>query len=197
MKKFIENPWFSILYNPSKTVSYILNTNPKMGFFFLSSIWFLEFFFIYICFFGFPFHVSFFLVLLLAALLSPFLGALGIFIFSAVLYIFSKMFKGEAKFSHIKTITALSKTPYVFSLILWFSLSFFALDMIIDSNKLLDSKHFIIIISICTTIWSFIILLFSQKQIQKFSVLKSFISISLSYLLILTSLFLILFISIK
>ena len=47
MAKNDVNPWFLMWLSPKDTIKKIVQSNPRQGFFFLSAIWFLQFFFFY------------------------------------------------------------------------------------------------------------------------------------------------------
>ena len=184
MKKLDINPWFTMFTQPRSTIRKIVDLNPKMGFFYLASIWFLQFFFLFIAYVAFEFPIQYGLALIIAALISPFIGAICFFFFGWLLFISGKWLNGKAKQSQTRCAFAWSRIPVVIDLIMWFVLSAFIAEIVFLKINVGVSFYFTNLIAAITSIWSFVLLVVSIKEIQKFSLLKALISVILSYLFI-------------
>ncbi|NGX56200.1 MAG: hypothetical protein K1060chlam5_00437 [Candidatus Anoxychlamydiales bacterium] len=182
MKKISFNPWGSMWTSPSKTIKAIIEYNPKYGFFQLASIAFLQAFFFIVARKQVTLPINYFLSLVIAIIISPFIGAILFYINSFFIYITGKWLKGRASFSHVLSSYAWSKIPLVIDLIMWFTLFIFIKDPRFFNYSSSISIIFIDIISITTAIWSLFLLISSLKTVQGFSTLRAIGNIILSFL---------------
>jgi len=180
------NPWISIWTEPKKTIKALVLTNPKRGFFFLSSIWFLHFFFLFINFLYLPFF-KYIILSIALVILSPFLGALFLSGISYLFFIIGKLLKGKANYLHIRCAFSWSRMPIILDLIIWFSIFVISSSSLLKIDILNTWNSFIFIkwIVVVTAIWAFILLVLAIKKIQRFSLLKTLINISIVYLILL------------
>jgi hypothetical protein len=199
MQKFSFNPYSTMFVNPSKTIKAIIEYNPKYGFFQLASIFFLQSFFFTVARNSVNLPLNYFLSIILALVLSPFLGAVIFYINSYFLYITGKLLKSNAKFSDVLASYAWSKIVVVIDLIMWLTLFVFIKDPKFFRYSSSVSIVFIDVISIATSIWSFCLLVQSLKVVSNFSTLKAIFNIFLAFLLlfIIIGLIFLLFFNIK
>jgi len=177
------NPWISMWTQPRKTIRAVINTNPKMGFYFLSSIWFLQFFFLFESYYSIQFPIHWAITLIIAVILSPFLGAIMFYVFGWFLYIIGKGLNGEASYSHNRCAFAWSRLPDIIDLIIWFALSAFLSELIFARVGVGISFIFINIIAALTTIWAFVLLVGTVREIQGFSVMRAFVNVVSVYVI--------------
>ena len=184
MQKTDENPWVAMLSNPSTTIRSIIKTNPRSGFFYLSSIWFLQLFFLCISYLSLSFPIHYGLTILIAVILSPFLGAICLQVFSYFLYISGKCLKGKSKFIQIRCAFAWSRLPFVINLFMWFVLSIFLAELLFVRVGISYTFYSTTLITSITSVWAFALLVLSVKEVQGFSLIRSLISVILAYLFI-------------
>jgi hypothetical protein len=169
---------------PSETIKAIIEYNPKYGFFQLASIFFLQSFFFVVTRHSINLPFNYFLSIIIALIISPFLGAVIFYINSYFLYLTGKLLKSDAKFSDVLASYAWSKIPVVIDLIMWLTLFIFIKDPKFFNYSSSVSIIFVDIISISTSIWSFCLLVLSLKTVCKFSTIKAIFNIFLAFLLL-------------
>ena len=184
MQKQNDNPWFSMWLNPRRTIRYITETNPKMGFYFLASIWFLQLFFLSFSYasISLPIHPAFSIII--AIIISPIIGGLCFHFFGWLLYITGKWLKGSSDQINLRCSFAWSRIPVIVDLIMWAVLSITLLEFLFASKGLGPSFSFINLIAALTSIWSFVLLVLAVQEVQKFSLSKALINVILAYIFI-------------
>ncbi len=178
------NPWITMWSQPQKTIRAVINIDPNMGFFFLASIWFLQFFFLFESYYSLSLPIHWALTIVVAVIISPFVGALCFYSIGALLYIIGKLMKGKATFAHTRCAFAWSRIPVIIDLIMWFTISFFISELIFARVGVDMSFIFINLIACITSIWSFVLLVGVVKEIQKFSLFKALLNVIIVYLLL-------------
>lgn len=179
------NPLFTMWFRPMITIRNIVKTNPKMGFFFLGSIWFLQFFFILQTYYSINFPTHWIVSLIIAIIIAPFIGAIAFYFFGWILYFTGKWLGGKAPQLHTRCAFAWSRVPLIIDLIMWFVISFFVAEIIFVTAPIGMSFIFINLVTYATAIWSFILLVGAIREIQKFSVGKAIFNVILAYLIFL------------
>lgn len=178
------NPWFLMWLWPQKTIKKIVLTNPNMGFFFLASIWFLQFFFLYESYYTIIFPLHWIIMIVIVVIVSPFIGAASFYIFGWLLYLSGKMLKGKALPSHIRSAFAWSRIPLIIDLVIWFVVAVFFTELIFARTEISMSFIFTNLVALATSIWSFVLLVLAIQEVQKFSLAKAIINVILAYLII-------------
>jgi len=179
--KFGLNPWVTIWTQPCKTIRAIVENNPKYGFFSLATILGISsaFLSLYI------YKVSkenFISSLILNLIIAPFLGVVSLYFNSWVLQITGKLFKGNAPFIHIRAALSWSKVAYILPVCMWLILLVMSPGIIFSKNEP-TTTLFVSLILIISTVWSFIILLRSLQEVQKFSIWFSFFNIIIAFII--------------
>lgn len=187
------NPWITMWTQPGRTIREIINTNPRTGFFFLASIWFLQFFFIVTAYRSLIFPINWLLTVLIAIVLSPIAGSICFYVFGWLVYVTGKWLKGTASPSSARCAFAWSRIPLIIDLIMWFVISLFVSEMIFNRFANGMSFVFINLIACLTSVWSFVLLVAAVKEIQKFSLSKAILNIAIVYLILVLFYYLILF----
>ena len=185
MQQLNENPWFSMWLSPRKTIRYIVEKNPKMGFYFLSSIWFLQLFFLSYSYaeIRLPFHPL--IPVIIAVILSPIIGGVSFYFFSWILSFTGRWLKGKASHMNLQSAFAWSRIPCIIDFIMWVILFASVIELIFVQKISLPSLFFISFISSITSIWSFVLLVITVQELQQFSLTKALVNVILTYIIIL------------
>jgi len=178
------NPWITMWTQPQKTIRAVVNINPKMGFFFLASIWSLQFFFLFEIYYALKFPIHWALNILIAIIISPIVGSICFYFIGWLLYVIGKLMKGKAVQSHTRCAFAWSRLPLIIDLLMWFSISVFIAELIFARQKIDISFIFINLIAFITSIWSFILLVGAIKEVQKFSLIKALFNVIVVYFIL-------------
>ena len=186
------NPWLTIWTKPQETIRAIVTLNPNFRIIALAAIY------------GFPFlmHLAQNLslglqfpmwgIILGSAVLSPVVGIIGFTIISSLLYMTGRWIKGSATFAQVRAAVAWSNVPNSVNIILWLVLSAFFGNLLFlrdFAQGEFIGRDLTVVLSVFTAqvvlgIWSFIILLRSLGEVQKFSVWKSLLNIILPSVLV-------------
>lgn len=189
------NPWFSIWMNPRSTIRKIVKVNPRFSVFPLACLYSLE-----NCFslsnhwslgISFPYYV----ILLSAIFLTPFLAWVWLYFTGWLLSITGKWVRGHAPRSHLRAALAWSKVPVCVSLLLWL--------IPLLSNPEITFIHiqrnpfslFTSIISIILSIWSLVLLIQTIREVQEISIGRSFANIISTLAISFVAFFLVFFFS--
>lgn len=193
MSRLQMNPWFSMWTRPRKTIQAIIEFKPGHRFFFLSAI------------VGWPAAIQVAqlyslsetltlpLILLITIVSAPFLGAIGLVIYTSLVYLMGKIFKGSASFSETRAAVAWSNITGIFSVLCyatlisyfrggWFSPAWINMPVDRYMAYILFCLFFIQIVSIG---WTIYLLVLSVSQVQRFSVWKSIGTLVLSGIVLL------------
>ncbi len=176
MKNLTLNPWISMWTNPRKTIKAVLEYNPMYGFFYLAAITFLQGFFFFVLYNGLIFP-NFLIASLIALIVSPFIGAGWFYFFSWILFFTGRWFKGKANFHQIKASFAWSRIPLIIDLVTWFSLALFISEPILVKYDGNFSIVIINLINLTTTIWAFVLLVMSLKEVNRYSYVRSILNV--------------------
>lgn len=174
-----KNPWLTIWTEPRKTIKAIVNEDPRSGFFYLSAIFALQYFFSFLFMgqYGLKFDLRFLLIFLCAVILSPLIGAFLIYFCTWVLKLTGKLLKGEAPFINLRAVFAWSRAPLLIELGMWVFFLSFSLGYINTITLI-----FINIVSIIASVWSFLLLIEGIREVQKFSFMKAAANVLLTYI---------------
>ena len=137
--------------------------------------------------------LSFPLILIMALLLSPLIGAVAWYVLGGIAYWVGNWFGGTATWEEIRTSVAWSSIPFSMKLILWIPfLAFFGDEMFtslmpsLENSPLLFFLYFLLMaVDLVITIWYGIILCKGVGEAHDFSAWKSLLSFLIGYLIIL------------
>lgn len=186
------NPWLSIWVQPRETMREILDTNPKYGFLILCA------------FYGFPMAMSFaqsfslssvvptWSIVIAALVLCTFLGFVGIYISTWLLYVTGKWIKGTGSFQDIRSAVAWSNVPNVVTSITWLILLGFFGGQVF--SKGFSETTFVgyqagvvflvFLVQSIVSIWGFIILLKTLGEAQGFSAWRALLNIAIPFVIV-------------
>ena len=174
--------WISMWTNPRPTIRAIVNLNPKFGVFYLATIYALQNNLVCSSYWSLGLSFPFYAILLASLVLSPFLGVIWLYFTGWVLYITGKWFRGQAPMSHLRAAAAWSKIPSCISLFMWLILLISDSDMTFIHAVSGPAALFMNFILLILGVWSFVLLIQSVRELQNFSIGKSFLNIVVSEL---------------
>ncbi|MCI0382530.1 MAG: YIP1 family protein [Chlamydiae bacterium] len=186
------NPWIQIWTSPRQTIRTIVSFDPKYRFWLLSSIY------------GFPMllHLmqnfslgqttNLYMILILALVLAPFVGALGIMVASGLMMWTGRWIGGKAGFYPIRTAVAWSNVPNLVGIVLWLILVVvFGKELFTEdfhqsafAGRELFTVSTIFLLQTVVAIWSFVILLKGLGEVQGFSIWKSLLNVLIPFFMI-------------
>lgn len=186
------NPWLSIWCRPRETIRKIVNFNPKFRFIILSGLY------------GFPMllHIAQNLslaenfttlgIVIVAAILSVFIGMLGITISSALLLWTGRWIGGKGTYFPVRAAVSWSNVPNFFTVIVWFALlamygkqifmEDFAEGTLAGANQMIFTGA--MVIQAVLAIWSFIILVKGLGEVHGFSAWRGVLNVLIPFFLI-------------
>lgn len=176
------SPWRSIWFKPRKTISY-LQARYDNHLFFLTCLIGISRFVDRAIAKDMGDHYSWPIILLLAIILSPLLGAVYLIFISSLMWIGGKIFGGKASFQEVRLAFAWSTFPALCGLIFlvpqiaMLGQSLFASEMIEVSEQVAILFDCSVGVEIFLGLWSLIILLPCLSQVQEFSLAKTIGSI--------------------
>lgn len=185
------NPWIAMWTQPQKTIRAVISIDPKMGFLFLASVWFLQFFFLFEAHYTIQFPIHWALTIVVAVIVSPIIGSLCFYFIGWLLYVVGKLFRGKATQVQTRCAFAWSRIPLIIDLFMWLAISFFITELIFSKEGTDISFIFINLIVALTSVWAFVLLIGAVKEIQKFSLFKAFLNVLIVYVIILLIIFII------
>lgn len=185
------NPWLSIWTQPRATIRRIVEENPNR------SLWLLAAIYGFVSLInnaqtlalGQSIHIG--IISFLVVILAPFWGYAFFSIWSAIVCLVGKLFKGQASFAKIRAAYAWSCVPFIFNLILWVALiiifgqKLFMLNTISEqiSEPLMLFMFFVLVARLVLAVWSLVIYFNALAEVQQYSVLKAILNVVISALL--------------
>ncbi|PIS02819.1 MAG: hypothetical protein COT85_01955 [Chlamydiae bacterium CG10_big_fil_rev_8_21_14_0_10_42_34] len=180
-----QNPWLSIWTSPRATIARIVAENPNRSLWLLASIY------------GFCSLMNLYQsmalgamlntlgILVLAVVLAPLWGWISFTVWSFFVSFVGKWFKGQATFSAVRASYAWSCVPIVLNIPLWLLMVFIfghQLFLNFDNSEMLSNGQILFLfailgIKVILAVWSFVIYLNALAEVQKFSILRSFVNI--------------------
>lgn len=185
------NTWFAMSSKPRDAIREIVQINPRVGFWALSSVYGIASGFFFAHFYSFGFSLSFPIIFFPLLILGPLFGSLLLRFNAGLLRMVGHLFRGSAEYSHCLAAVTWSKVPYTITLSMWL------LFLVQDPSTIFlhvaseASALCIALVSLAVNAWSFLLLIQALREIQSFSLFKSliyaifssFLSFSLIYLL--------------
>lgn len=175
------NPWFSMWNQPRLTVRSLVQSNPKLGIYLLSSIYVLQSLFFAANWWSLALLYSHQLIITLCVLFCPFIAAGWIYYISFIYSLTGRLFKGKAKPWELRVAIAWSRVPYSITLLMWFVLIFSEPEHIFIQDSKGPSSIFINITAFIVGLWSFALLVQSLREVQHFSLLKALSNVILAW----------------
>lgn len=170
----MQNPWSSIWTKPRSTIRSIVATNPRRGFFILATIFGLSITLSQSIGMAISFDISITTAVLAAIVLSPFIGALFLYVGAWILWGVGKWFNGQAPYRHVLAAYSWSKLPTVIIDVMWFLLITIGGVRSVLHYTQDASISFVIIITLIAQIWALVLLIHNLQEVQNFSFWKAF-----------------------
>lgn len=187
--------WLFMPLQPRSTVKNLIEVPSLYGNFFLTTFYAIQAIFYAANYWSlglfFPLQAIFFGTLIAA----PFLGRIWLFLMGAIFHTTGKWFGGQAKRSHLRTIVACSKIPFLIFLLFWFVFIYinpqgvFILGQGDPSPLLLTGLSFVL------GAWSQALCIQSLREIQGFSFFKALINTCLAWVIYALSFFFLFFVA--
>ncbi|OGN64164.1 MAG: hypothetical protein A3E80_06005 [Chlamydiae bacterium RIFCSPHIGHO2_12_FULL_49_9] len=174
------NPWLSMWSQPRSTIRAIVHINPSYGVIYLASMYALQGFLYFSNLWSAGLSLPLYAIVLSALVLSPLVGMAWIYMDAFVLGLTGRWLGGDAMPSHLRSVLAWSKIPFSINLLMWFILlgTNSEAAFILDGGE--PSSLFINFITFVVSIWSFVLLTQSLREIQGFSISRSIANIALT-----------------
>lgn len=191
-KSVQKNPWLSIWTEPRKTIRSIVDTDPKFGYLLLCAVYGLPLAFNLVQNFALATVVPIWAILLGSLVVCTFLGMVGISISSWLLHIFGRMIGGKGNFQEIRAAVAWSNVPNFVTVFMWFVLlGVFGAQVF---NKNFSEMQFVgyqagilflvMLLESIVSIWGFIILLSTLREVQGFSIWKAILNVVIPFVVV-------------
>jgi len=191
-KSVQKNPWLSIWTEPRKTIRSIVDTDPKFGYLLLCAVYGLPLAFNLVQNFALATVVPIWAILLGSLVVCTFLGMVGISISSWLVHIFGRMIGGKGNFQEIRAAVAWSNVPNFVTVFMWFVLlGVFGPQVF---NKNFSEMQFVgyqagilflvMLLESIVSIWGFIILLSTLREVQGFSIWKAILNVVIPFVVV-------------
>ena len=187
------NPWLKIWTKPRETIRAIVAYNPKYRFLLLSA------------FYGFPCVLniaqasslgqtwSMLAIIVMALILSTFVGMISISVTSFFLQWTGKWLKGAASYQEIRTAVAWSNAPNGVNVVIWlglmayFGASIFSADFVqrVMANNPSIALSVLFFLQTILSVWSLVILINGVAEVQRFTGWKAVLNVVMALVVIL------------
>lgn len=159
---------------PRATLRAIVYSNPKYGVIYLAALYALDNFFFFSNWWSIGLTESYYLIFLASLLLSPLAGLIWLYLMGWIFYFTGRWLKGEAPAAHLRCALAWSKIPMSASVFMWLILLAVHPEVTFILNGGGSSSLFIHFITIILSAWSYLLLLQSIREVQRFSLIRAF-----------------------
>lgn len=183
MLKLGMNPWKTIWTTPRKTIRTLADFSPKVGFYYLASTFFLDAFFFFNSYLHIALSYKLAITILMAAILSPVLGAVWFYLFSWVALWIGKLFQGKATAAQLSCAFAWSKAPLLINLLMWLCFVAFSPSLIFLEQLKSFTIFFMYLILAIGAFWSLILAVIGFSEVEQISVIKAFFLLVIIYFL--------------
>lgn len=170
--------------SPTETIRYLLLRPPLKGAYRLSLIYALQAYFFSMHWWSLGLKNETYFLLTLGLLFSPVLAPIKLYSASFFYFLAARLLGGTALFSHVKMCWAWSKIPYSLTLGMWIVLLFASPKFLFIQDFKGPYSLFIDLIMIIVSLWSFVLLYQSLREVEKFSHLKTLFLVLFSFFLI-------------
>lgn len=174
------NPWLSMWTQPRETIRTIVQTNPRYGVFWLSTLYVLQSLFFFLNFQSMGLSFSLYYLLVPVLVLSPILGFLWLFFYGWLLKFTGHWLGGTAPKSHLRAALAWSRIPMSIALVMWFFLLIANPDYVFIQYVGGPSALFVNLILFILEIWTFVLFVQSVREVQHFTLIRSLCNIFLA-----------------
>lgn len=168
---------------PRCTIRSIVHNGPSYGVYTLAAIFALQNFFFYANWWSLGLSFPFKAILFVGILLSPLIGFLWLYLMGCILSFTGRWMGGAAPQSHIRAAVAWSKITALLGLLMWFVLVFTDPELVFIQDATEPSSVFINLITLTISIWSFILLIQSIREVQHFSVGRALLNVIAAWLI--------------
>ncbi len=177
------NPWFTMWTRPRQTIRTLLHAKFKISMYSLAALYALQGFFYYANYDSAGISFPFYVILIGALILCPFLGFIWIHFSSWIFHFTGRWLEGKAPRSHLQVAIVWSKIPILINLFLWlvFLIAYPNYVFILDAGGL--SSVFMNLCSLISSIWSLVLLIQSLREVQSFSISRSIFNIFLAWII--------------
>ncbi len=187
----IYNPWVTMWSHPQKTIQTVLRIRPNYGIFYLGMFYVIQSLFSIANLNSLGLYFSVKEIFTSVVLSAPILGIIWVFLQGWILFITGRVFSGLASQSDLRACYAWAQIPSIIHLLMWFSLLMIEKKSVFILGGEIHSLFFAKFIFFVLGIWSFVLLVFSVKAVQGFSLIKSLFNVIFSKLLSFVFLFVI------
>lgn len=174
-------PWLTMWAQPKSTIRDIVHFNPKQGVLTLSAIYALDSFLFYANWWSLGLSYPFYQILIASIVLSLFIGVIWLYFMGWIFHFTGRWLKGHAPALHLRAALAWSRIPFLAGLFMWMILLTAQPDYVFVQDAGGPSSLFINFISLALGLWSFILLIQTIREVQGFSVGRSFFNVILAY----------------
>jgi hypothetical protein len=175
------NPWIAMWSEPRTTIRVIVHNHSSYGIYYLAAMYALQSFFFYANWWSLGLIPHFQSILALAVAISPLLGTIWLYFTGGVYYLIGHALKGEASGRTLRAAIAWSTLPFTVSLLMWLSLFILEGSYVFIHEFMGPSSVFVNAILIIVSIWSFVLLVQSIREVQQFSLGRSILNVLLAY----------------
>lgn len=175
------NPWVSMWSHPRATIRYLFQTKPRYGVFLLAAVYTLQalFYFANYASFG---HSFSFATLFFGSLALAFpLGILWLYLVGWILVWAGRLCGGKADSESMRLVAAWSRIPFSLNIFMWVILFLTAPDTAFLQRPANVTLLFINFIAVILWTWSVVLRLQAIREIQGFSIARSFACLFLSW----------------
>ncbi len=192
MAELKSNPWTAIWTAPRKTIQEIVRVNPKMHFWLLSWIY------------AFPIllHMAQNLSMgevypmvgigIVAAVLAPFIGWLFLSIFAGLLLWTGRWIGGKGDYLSLRAAVSWSNVPNIVNIVFWVILSLLFGSMLFTqafaqmdlAGAQMGLVAVIFLAQLVLAVWTFVLLLNTVSEVQKFSVWKALLNMLMPFVIV-------------
>lgn len=186
------SPWKTIWVEPRKTIREIVRINPKMHFWLLSWIYALPILLHMAQNMSLGEAYSVLSIGIVSVVLAPFVGWVFLSIFARLLQWTGRWIGGEADYLSLRAAVSWSNVPNVINIVFWVFLS-------IQFGTLLYTQAFtqmdlmgsqlgivavIFLAQLVLAIWTFVILLNTVSEVQRFSAWKALLNVIMPFIIV-------------
>ena len=174
------SPWISIWTRPKETIRNIVMANPNRSLWLLAAIYGFSSLLNIFQSAGLGANLGVMPIVLFAVILSPIWGYAMFALWSWIVLVTGKIFRGRGEYQTVRAAYSWSCVPLVFNVAFWFILiALFGRDLFfaIGEDRLtqleVTTLFVILIAKVVLAIWSLVIYLNTLAEVQHFSVLRS------------------------
>ena len=173
------NPWVAMWAQPRIAIRAVIQSDPKRGIYCLSAIYAFHLLFIIANFYSMGLDFSVQWILFAILVLSFPLGAAWLYYSGWVLYFTGRWLKGKAPAAYLRSARAWSSVPYTVSAVMWMILIVGNAELLFIQSAKGVSLVFINFITLILSIWSYVLLIQSVREVQAFSAMRAFVNVLL------------------